>query len=293
MAKYFVLDVETANANQSSLCQIGVVLVLDGVVSQEFNWIIDPEDWFDPYNVGIHGIDASRVEGCPNYRSIHSEIKELLSDEIVVHHTAFDKNAMDMVAEDYGLDQLEVRWLDSARVVRRVFDEFRLRGYGLANLAKCFDLEFKHHDAVEDAKVTALILEKCLVKSDTKIEEWVKGQFKRPKREDNRIRDWKEKFRGVEGNVEGEFYGEVAVFTGKLSMTKSEVATIAADKGVASEGGVNGNTTILVVGIQNPDVLKGYSKSSKHRKAEKKISEGQDIKIMSERDFWSMLGVQH
>ena len=62
MTQYFVLDVETANANQSSLCQIGVVLVIDGVVSQEFNWIIDPEDWFDPYNVGIHGIDASRVE---------------------------------------------------------------------------------------------------------------------------------------------------------------------------------------------------------------------------------------
>ena len=26
-----------------------VVLVIDGVVSQEFNWIIDPEDWF-----GLH-----------------------------------------------------------------------------------------------------------------------------------------------------------------------------------------------------------------------------------------------
>jgi DNA polymerase-3 subunit epsilon len=53
--------------------------------------------------------------------------------------------------------------------------------------------------------------------------------------------------------------------------------------------GVTRNTTILVVGDQDILRLAGYSKSSKHRKAEKLISKGQQIRIMGEADFRAIL----
>ncbi|MXW77771.1 MAG: hypothetical protein F4Z57_02045 [Gemmatimonadetes bacterium] len=43
------------------------------------------------------------------------------------------------------------------------------------------------------------------------------------------------------------------------------------------------------MGIQDEGKLKkGYDKSSKHRKAEDLSRKGSEIKIMSERDFWSV-----
>ena len=42
---------------------------------------------------------------------------------------------------------------------------------------------------------------------------------------------------------------------------------------------------MLVVGVQNPKVLKGRSKSTKHRKAERLAAEGSNIQIITESDF--------
>ena len=47
------------------------------------------------------------------------------------------------------------------------------------------------------------------------------------------------------------------------------------------------DTTILVVGIQDKDKLRGFDKSSKHRSAEAKIANGQEINILSEPIFFT------
>ena len=48
---------------------------------------------------------------------------------------------------------------------------------------------------------------------------------------------------------------------------------------------------ILVVGLQDKERLNGYTKSSKHRKAESLVSKGAGIQILSEADFHAMLSV--
>ena len=48
---------------------------------------------------------------------------------------------------------------------------------------------------------------------------------------------------------------------------------------------------MLVVGAQNRMKLKGYSKCSKHRKAEARIADGAEILILSETDFLNLMGL--
>lgn len=284
--RYLSLDVETANVDQASICQIGIVEIVDGTVKTEIDWLIDPEDWFDPFNVSIHGIDESRIADAGTFPQFHEELSSLLNDTIVVHHTAFDKVAIALVCEKYGLEPPAAKWLDSARVVRRVFEEFRRSGYGLSNLATQFGLSFKHHDALEDARVTAQIMERCLAQSETQIQDWVSLQFKKT----STYSGASSNFKGREGDPEGQFFGEIAVFTGTLtSMTRAVAADLAAKEGISSTKGVNAETTMLVVGTQDPKALKGASKSSSHRLAEKKIANGQDIKILTEQDFLNLL----
>ena len=55
---------------------------------------------------------------------------------------------------------------------------------------------------------------------------------------------------------------------------------------------VTRDTTLLVVGDQDIKRLVGYEKSGKHRKAETLILAGQQLRIVCERDFLSLLAVE-
>ncbi len=48
---FVAIDVETANPDQASICQIGAVAVQDGEIADTLDVLVDPETYFDPWNV--------------------------------------------------------------------------------------------------------------------------------------------------------------------------------------------------------------------------------------------------
>lgn len=287
MTSFNAIDVETANADRASICQIGIVQVRNGTLGKEWSTLVDPEDWFDPWNVSIHGIDRKAVKGAPTLPDLHAELTRWLRDAVVVSHTSFDRVALERAAAKYNLPPLETVWLDSARVARRAWqDEFASRGYGLKKLAKHFGIEFKHHDALEDAKAAARILLKAVEASELDVEDWLR-RVERPIRPRN-TRSSATAART--GSEDGPLRGETVVFTGALNMVRREAADLAAQAGCDVADAVGRRTTILVVGTQNAQNLNGYAKSSKHRKAEQLIGNGAGIQILSESDFLHLVG---
>ena len=93
----------------------------------------------------------------------------------------------------------------------------------------------------------------------------------------------------LEGGNEGPLVGEVCVFTGQLVIPRSEAAAIANSAGAAVDPSVTKRTTIVVVGDQDLERLKGKDKSSKHLKAEEFARKGFRIRILQERDFVALL----
>ena len=63
--RFISLDVETANADMASICQIGAAKFVDGQIAAEWKTYIDPKDYFSPVNVSIHGINEDAVRGAP------------------------------------------------------------------------------------------------------------------------------------------------------------------------------------------------------------------------------------
>ena len=45
------IDVETANADPSSICQIGIVCVRAGEIKEQLSVLVNPEQRFNPSNV--------------------------------------------------------------------------------------------------------------------------------------------------------------------------------------------------------------------------------------------------
>ena len=58
--KFYSLDVETANPDQSTICQIGVGMFEDGALVDTWKSYIDPQDYFHWRFIDIHGITISK-----------------------------------------------------------------------------------------------------------------------------------------------------------------------------------------------------------------------------------------
>lgn len=284
--RFAAIDVETANADLSSICQVGVAIFQDGACTSSWSSLVDPEDEFDGFNVSIHGIDEQAVKGAPRWPSVATELRALLTGSIAACHTPFDRAATTQACDKYRLEQFECRWLDTARVVRRAWPEkFATSGYGLRDVAKFLGIDFKHHDALEDARAAGEVLCRASTHAGLTVDDWC-ARVQRP------IDPSSAQSITRDGNIEGPLFGNVAVFTGSLVIPRREAADLAARAGCDVSATVTKKTTLLIVGDQDISKLAGKSKSSKHIKAEELISQGYPIRVLRESDFQSIVVAQ-
>jgi DNA polymerase III subunit epsilon len=168
------LDVETANPDQSAICQIGIAMFRDGLLVDTWKSYIDPQDYFHRRFIEIHGITPEHVKRKPTFPKVYDVLRKMLEKNIVVHHSPFDRVAFGKAFDKYDLEPFEVQWLDSVRVARQAFGDGRLAGgYNLANLASYLDIEFRHHDALEDAITCGKIVVAASRKKSVEIFEWL------------------------------------------------------------------------------------------------------------------------
>lgn len=278
---FVAIDVETANADMASICQIGLARYENGVLADEWKSYVDPQDYFDGINVSIHGIDESTVHGAPTFPELNAMLCGHLEGQVVVCHTHFDRVAIQQAASRHGAPQPKVTWLDSARVARRAWKECAWKGYGLRNLCDMLGYEFQHHDALEDAKAAAHVLLAAVNETGLDVNDWLERvqQPIDPEAVAGRVDVRRE------GDPEGPLYGEVVVFTGSLEISRREAVDLAAEIGCRVAATISKKVTLLVVGDQDISKLAGHEKSSKHRKAEALIEKGIAIRILQESDF--------
>jgi len=284
MSKFYTIDVETANADYSSICQIGIAEFIDNRLTNTWSSLVNPDDYFDGINISIHGINETAVKNAPTFGQIYPKLKEFLENNIAGHHMPFDRIAINRACELNQLATIQTSWLDSAKIVRRTWEEFAYSGFGLANISRHLGIKFKHHNALEDAIATGHVMIHAFEKSKIDLSKWIPRVNKPINVYNNDSSIIK-----LDGNPEGILYGENIVFTGTLFITRAEAGKIAADLGCNVTNSVTKKTTILVVGDQDDFRLAGYSKSSKHRKAEKLINNGINIRVLSEHDFKSII----
>lgn len=276
--RFVAIDVETANEDLASICQVGVVTFERGVVLEAWGTLVNPEDYFNGINVSIHGIDEEMVRGAPPFPQIFDAVAGLLRDQVVVSHTPFDRIALDRVLGKYRLMDIPCTWLDSAKVVRRAWNAFSRSGYGLGNVCNAFGIHFKAHDAVEDARAAGEIVLRAIRDSELNLLDWV-TRVRQP------IDPQSSKPIAFDGNPDGPLFGEEIAFTGALAMPRREAAALAAKAGCSVAAGVRTTTSILIVGDQAIRKLAGHEKSSKYRKVEQMIAKGHSVRILRESDF--------
>lgn len=91
--RFFALDVETANHDRASICQIGVACVRPDDTIETWMTYVDPQvdHWAFTY---LHKIDAKTVRGAPRLREVLPMLADALRGCVVYQHSGFDRSAI-------------------------------------------------------------------------------------------------------------------------------------------------------------------------------------------------------
>ena len=155
---FIAIDVETATENPATICQIGLVYVANGLITSQTAQLINPETRFREFNADLHGITEAAVRHAPTLPALYPALTRQLNGQVIVSHTGFDPNALSAAAARYHLPAIPATWLDSAQIARQAWPHRYRRRWSLKLIAADLGIDFRHHDAAEDARAAAQIV---------------------------------------------------------------------------------------------------------------------------------------
>ncbi len=161
MARFIAFDVETPNYRNDRMSAIGITVVQDGEIAEEFFSLVDPETYFDPFNTQLTGISAETVKNAPAFPQVWQRIGPLLSDGLIVAHNAvFDLGVLKNCLCAYGIVwKPYVRYLCTVQMGRRLLPGMSHR---LNVMCDYYGIALDHHQALSDSRACAMILMKYL-----------------------------------------------------------------------------------------------------------------------------------
>ena len=155
--RYIAFDVETPNRYNSRMSAIGISVIEDGRIGEEFYSLVDPEQPFDWFNTQLTGISAESVAGAPTFPQLWERIEPVMSSGVLVAHNAsFDTGVLRRCLCDYGID-----WTPTVKgLCTVVMGRSLLPGisHTLNDMCAYYGIDLNHHRADSDSHACAEIL---------------------------------------------------------------------------------------------------------------------------------------
>jgi DNA polymerase-3 subunit epsilon len=220
----------------------------------------------------------------------------------VAHYAPFDMGVVRDACDRCKLEWPSVRYTCTVAISRMVWPG--LASYSLPLMCRELDVPMdreRHHEALYDARLAGEILRRAIIAkdanglSDLLKQTWLRyGEISPDGWYGSNVRS-----RSAasipeavsDADPDSPFFRRLVAFTGELVMVRRAAWQLVAEAGGQPEANVTKKTNMLVCGYQ--DMIKlaaGETKSHKLRRAEELHAEGQPIEILTERDFFRLLG---
>ena len=150
MSRFIIFDVETPNYRCNRMSAIGITVLEDGVVTNEFSSLINPETDFDAFNIRLTGIDEELVRDAPTFPELWPQIEPLMSSGLLVAHNAvFDLGVLKKCLDYYEIDwKPYARYLCTVQMGRRILPGM---SHKLNTLCDYYGIALNHHQAESDS----------------------------------------------------------------------------------------------------------------------------------------------
>ena len=164
MTDFAAIDFETANGARSSVCSVGIVIVRNGKIVDDFYSLIYPSpDYFTYFTTQVHGLTMEDVQCAPCFPGVWAKVAPKIEGlPLVAHNSAFDESCLKAVFKVYQMDYPDYQFHCTCRTSRSLLKDI-LPNHQLHTVAKyCgFNLN-NHHNALADAEACAAIAIKLL-----------------------------------------------------------------------------------------------------------------------------------
>ena len=155
------IDVETANDDWGSICQIGVVRYTNGQAGASDSWLCTPPpglERFDALNIGIHGITPDDIADAPAFGDVLGDVVAAVGElPVVAHNAQFDMTAFSRACAAAG--QPVPHWTFGCSLALARAAKLGISNHRLPTVAAHFGVELtKHHDALSDARACGDII---------------------------------------------------------------------------------------------------------------------------------------
>lgn len=156
--KYAIVDLEATSASSmASIIQVGIVIMQNGQVIDEFASDVNPHQKLDDHIIHLTGITDQQLAQAPDFSEIARKIFDLIEDCIfVAHNVKFDANLLSeaLFMEGYELRTPRVDTVELAQVFYPTLEHYKL-----SHLSNVLNLDLAQaHTAIEDARATGQLL---------------------------------------------------------------------------------------------------------------------------------------
>ena len=158
MNDFAAIDFETANQNGSSVCAVGVVLVMNGEITDRFYSLIQPEpNYYTYWNTRCHGLTANDTDESPIFPDVWESVQPLIEGlPLVAHNSRFDEGCLKHVFRTYQMDYPDYEFHCTLRASRKGYP--KLENHQLHTVSRHCGYEMRnHHEALDDAYACAII----------------------------------------------------------------------------------------------------------------------------------------
>ena len=275
---FVAIDVETAQGKRWSICQIGLAIVENGVITQTFSKLVQPpNNEYSEWNIRIHGITPEMTAKEPLFSDIWPEVEPMIAGKrLVAHNASFDMNCLIQAFDFYSMPVPDFE-CDCT---------YSRTGVKLNEICEAYEIELNnHHDAACDAEACAKVylnLLKGINPDFSKISS-------RSKKSNNFFQS--EGHEHLCGDVlkpdldhadkNSPFYAKKVVFTGVLtSISRNDAACLVKNLGADIDTSITKRTDFVITG--------SAPGPSKMKKIEQYNSQGSNIRIVFEKEFLRM-----
>lgn len=300
-AMFATVDLETTgfSAGMDEIIEIGALKCtsLEGEIL-EFTTLVRPSHPIPAGIIATTGITQEMVDqsGVHLVEGI-KKLQAFLSDmPFIGYHVDFDARFLKCASDQHKLG-FSNRYLDVMEMARDAYPH--LPSHRLEDIARMLNLSNDDaHRALADCRRTLAVFRHVVTKVDGKGYAWndpcelplIETNQPRSSKYESVLKHMGTHYPAQHGNSTGHLYGENVVFTGDLSIPRAKAIEMAVAAGCDVNPNVNRKTTIVVSGFRDPSFYNNKTKSGKLLKAEELIEEGCPLRILTEGEFFKLLG---
>lgn len=167
---FVAIDFETSCGKNP--CAIGLAIVENGIITKTIYHLIKPiNPYFHPINISVHGIKPQDVKNAPTFIELWPEIYPYLDSALLAAHNAgFDMSVLRASCNNYDIKYPKAEYCCTVNISKKIWP--KLGNHKLNTIADTLNINFNHHNAIDDAVVCAKVLiEACKITGASSVNE--------------------------------------------------------------------------------------------------------------------------